>query len=199
MVALIVILSFFLLIICLLLFPVAFSLEYHNGGSVLIKYLFIKINLPLSDYQNNEGKKPKEKNKKQASKKDSKDTFKKQGIAESAIEVLKIIKTIVLEVFNLLGKIKIEFIKLDITFGQNDAAETGILYGVINAAVCSFVAVINAIFPVQKQKININSDFDHEILDINFNFKCHVTPIKIIFGAFKILFKLLKAKIFIKG
>ena len=177
MIAIIIIIIAACLVALILTAPVSLKISYDGTGFIVIRYLFLKFKISLPPE-----KKPDEKqDKKQRDDNVNylKKLVQKQGAANAVLEILEIIKAVV----------------LDLTVGQNDAAETGIAYGAVSAAVYTAVAAVNAMFGVEKQRINVNADFDHEILEFSFRAAASVRVFRAVAAGIRLLLKLTKLKI----
>ncbi len=193
MIAIIIIIIAACLVALILTAPVSLKISYDGTGFIVIRYLFLKFKISLPPE-----KKPHEKqNKKQRDDNVSylKKLVQKQGAANAVLEILEIIKAVVSELFKLFPKVKIQYLNLDLNVGQSDAAETGIAYGAVSAAVYTAVAAVNAMFGVEKQRININADFDHEILEFSFRAAASVRVFRAVAAGIRLLLKLTKLKI----
>lgn len=197
MTALIIILVFLLLLTILLLLPINAVIEYSSGGYVLIKYLFFKFEIPLKDWQDKEEITIEKTSKKEKKSNEGfvKNLVKNKGVVEAVSIIIDSLKTLILAVLDFLGNVKVIDFKFSLTVGQGDAAETGIVYGACSAVCYTALAVLNAMFEIDQQKVDISADFEHEILDISLYAVMKITLLKALKASAKGMITLSKAKI----
>ena len=197
MTALIIILVFLLLLTILLLLPINAVIEYSSGGYVLIKYLFFKFEIPLKDWQDKEEITIEKTSKKEKKSNEGfvKNLVKNKGVVEAVSIIIDSLKTLILAVLDFLGNVKVIDFKFSLTVGQGDAAETGIVYGACSAVCYTALAVLNAMFEIDQQKVDISADFEHEILEISLYAVMKITLLKALKASAKGMITLSKAKI----
>lgn len=147
-----------IILLTLAFMPVRAAAEFvksgtHSGAKVTLKLAFVKIKL----YPGEE--KPKKKSK-PVSKPEEK---KSDGI--QITEVLKLYKAYSADIRALLdyisrNAVKIEKIRLNIAYGAGDAAQTGILYGVISGAVYGLLSILCNRAESKLPEVTIAPDFN---------------------------------------
>ena len=198
MTATIIILSVLALFVVILLCPINAKLEYSSGGTLLIKYLFFKYEIPLKDWQNKEYD-ASSKNE-SLDKNDEKTSFlkglvDKKGVVEAISILIDSLKTLILAILDFCGNVKVSDFRFSLIVGQGDAAETGMVYGACSAVCYTALAALNAVFNIDSQKIDISADFEHEVLDISLYAVMKITLFKAIKAAIRAFLTLSKAKI----
>ena len=194
MIALIIILLIVFFIFFLMFLPITLKIIYSSGGYIEIKYFFLSYKISLQDWQKTEIKK---RTNSKTKKEDNylKKLVKKQGLVNTVTQLINIFKMLFTRIFELFGKIDIQHLNLTICVGQGDAAETGIVYGTVNAVACTALGIINGLFNVQNQKLNIDADFKKEILIIDLNALFKIKIYKVVKVAFNLLLELSKNKL----
>ena len=84
---------------------------------------------------------------------------KKGDIKETVLLVIDIIKSVLPPLYNLLKKVRITSLTVDITVAGEDAAQTAINYGKINALFHSSFAALQNFVKVKAKRIKIECDF----------------------------------------
>lgn len=84
---------------------------------------------------------------------------KKGDIKETVLLVIDIIKSVLPPFYNLLKKVRITSLTVDITVAGEDAAQTAINYGKINALFHSSFAALQNFVKVKAKRIKIECDF----------------------------------------
>ena len=198
MVALIITFCVILILLFLLLMPINAVIEYSSGGFITVKYLFLKFQIPLKDWQESDNNKTYKNNKTKRDKNNLnflQKLIKNKGVVEAVSIVVDSLKTLILTVIEFLGNVKVSTFKFTTTVGQGDAAETGMVYGAVSAVCYTALAVINSVLNIENQQVNINSDFDKEILEISLYLSMKISMLKAIKAGIKALISLSKAKI----
>ena len=152
-----------LLVTALLFCPVTGWLAWEQGLTVQIRYLFFKIKLyPQKPKAEKKPKKQKKKDKKKTTE-PPKDEKKEKLTAEVVGQLLSMVGTAIKSAKKptilLLRRLKVKNVKLFVLVSGQDACETAIRYGQLNAAVYSALAAVKNVVTVRKTSIVIRPDF----------------------------------------
>lgn len=197
--ALIIVLSILLFIFILLLLPLKLKIIYNGEPYVTVKWLFLKFKVLPGTVKEKNKKEAKNKNKKADNTKNNKkeNVLEKIKKEKGTIEALAFLKDVTVSalkgLFNIFKNSKLKY-SFTVTYGEKDPAKTGIVYGIINAAVYGAVALVNNTFVVKEQNVNINSDFDNECFKCEINAEILFKPLTVLKNAILILIAFLKAK-----
>ncbi len=97
-------------------------------------------------------------------------------------------------------KIKVEKLELDLTFGLDDAAHTGIATGAAWGSLYNIYAFIDRLFLVKSHSFNITPVFEGECLDLKFEAEVYFSLSNILAIGIAVFTNYMKAKIkFRKG
>ena len=180
----ILIISAVLAVIFLLMFavPVSVKVEVGTGEKLRVRvFYFFKV-------FENKGKKKKEIEKTKT------DKIKKEKPKEKTDikETLNLIKTVAPILKEFSEKIYISEFKLFLSVAKEDAMETAVSYGVMNAEIYSALAVLKNFFKIKKENVFIHPDFkgDKNIYSLKIKISAkgfHVLSLAI--KALKVFFK----------
>lgn len=187
---LIVLLIIFCFFGILLISSVNFKVYLSKDGYFIVKYLFFSFKYDV--YGENKLKSVKKtsslKNDKSTKKNQGyfKKTFSQKGIVEGVVHFLNIVKLIVLKIYELAVKCEIKDFVLNIKTVGKEPAEAAIYYGALCSVIYPAIGVLNGIFPIQKQNININADYDAKNPEVEFSatFKVRVLKSIKVLGSF---------------
>jgi len=184
----------------ILISNIKFKIYLSKDGYFVVKYLFLRFRYDvygenkLKRIKKSKQKKPKKKIKshKKSDKVKKEGYFKKlfneKGVVEGVIQFLSIIKLIISKIADLSSKCKIDNLYLNIKTAADEPAETAMYYGAVSAVVYPAVGVLNGIFPIKKQKVNISADYNADKPEIEF-----MATLKIrVFNLIKALFSFIK-------
>ena len=193
-----IILAVLLLIFILLIFPVKVYINYYDKIEITIRYIFFKFKQTGKPEKQEEKKRKKEKKKLKKDKepKEKKESslskLKKENGIKGLIELFKeILKIFFKTAKKIIKHIYIEKIDLNIAVSSEDAAQTAILYGKINAYFYSVYALLSNFFNIKFKRINIYPDFLSEETKINFSMVVKTRPVFILMSAVALIFKFL--------
>lgn len=96
------------------------------------------------------------------------------------------------------GKIKVENIDFNMTFGLDDAAHTGIATGAAWGSLYNIFGFVSSLFKVKSHKFNIIPVFDGECFAFSFDTKVKFSLSNILAIAFAVMINYIKAKTKIK-
>lgn len=169
MTALVIILSILAVIVLLLLFSINLYIDYNADNiKVWAKYLFIKIPVYPPKDKKEKKKKPDKKEKKEPEKKaeEKKENFfvtltKTKGlnaVVDILSEILRLVKNFSSSVIR---HLKMKSIKLDVTAGGEDAADTAVNFGNACSAVYPILGTLSGIITfIDIPQVNITVDYD---------------------------------------
>lgn len=175
---LIVLIAIIALFGIILVSNIRFKIFLSKDGYIVIKYLFLRFRFDV--YGETKLKRVKSKAVKKSdsnkSKKDSKPLkegyfkklFDEKGVVEGVVHFLSLIKLIFSKIASLSSKCKINNLVLSVKTASDDAAETAIYYGAVSAVVYPAIGLLNGIFPIKKQKVNILADYNAKKPEIEF-------------------------------
>ncbi len=122
------------------------------------------------------------------------ETLKKNDFSETVTLVLEVIKTTFPKIKNMLLKIRITAVNIDMKVGQEDAYDTAMSYSYYSMGVYQTIAVLKSNIIVKIKKISITPDFtNHEVVS-NISFKVKIRLYVILFGIVGILVNIIKNK-----
>lgn len=179
---LIVLLIIFCFFGILLISSVNFKVYLSKDGYFIVKYLFFSFKYDV--YGENKLKSVKKtsslKNDKSTKKNQGyfKKIFSQKGIVEGVVHFLNIVKLIVLKIYELAVKCEIKDFVLNIKTVGKEPAEAAIYYGALCSVIYPAIGVLNGIFPIQKQNININADYDAKNPEVEFSATFKVRVLK---------------------
>lgn len=179
---LIVLLIIFCFFGILLISSVNFKVYLSKDGYFIVKYLFFSFKYDV--YGENKLKSVKKtsslKNNKSTKKNQGyfKKNFSQKGIVEGVVHFLNIVKLIVLKIYELAVKCEIKDFVLNIKTVGKEPAETAIYYGALCSVIYPAIGILNGIFPIKKQNININADYDAKNPEVEFSATFKVRVLK---------------------
>lgn len=195
---LIVILAIVLFFGIILISNIRLKIYLSKDGYVVIKYLFFRFRYDiygenkLKRVKKSKKKKIKVKNKKKSEKPQKEGYFKKlideKGIVEGVVQFLSIIKLIISKIAELSSKCKIDSLVLNIKTASSEPSEAAIYYGTVSALVYPSIGILNGIFPIKKQNVNISADYGAQKPEIEFKAILKVRVASLI----KVLFSFIK-------
>jgi len=171
-----------LIVIILLLSSIKADIEYDNGFKIKAKYLFItlypkpvsrnkKIKKKKTAKQTNKSKPEKQSLISKITEDSGLDTIasdvKKASESKSGkgfdFEMVKLLfDSAKSPVKKLIGKVRIQGLKVNVVVGGEDAAKVAITYGLQSAAISSFLGWLKALTKLEIDEINVNADFMSE-------------------------------------
>lgn len=181
-----------LIILAVLLFllsmPVTVTAAYEDEVTLKLQYLFFKIGvLPASPKEETEEKPPKEK-KGKAPKEEQQPKKKKKISLDFVLEILELVKQALSSLKNPLGwflrKIRYRDIWLNITVCQEDAHQTALRYGQVQAIFHSVFSLLRNCIDIKTTEVQINADFIGEEEKIAGGGKIKFRPINAIIFVF---------------
>lgn len=120
-----------------------------------------------------------------------KEKSEKGDIKETVLLVLDIVKSVLPPVFDLLKKVRITSLCVDITVGGDDAAQTAINYGRINAIFHSSLSALRNLVKVKAKRIKIDCDFLKPETEQRIFFKMKIRIFFIIIAALRMGYRFL--------
>lgn len=157
-----IILGIILLLIVLLLIPVVIVFEANPSVSLVIKYFGFKKDLLLKEDDGKVKAKKPEKKKSAKEKKQKKKTASTFSIKDIWGLYLKLHHRVAPKVRKLLRRTSVGKFHLRMVVVGRDAADTALSYGKANAAVYSIVALLDRIFTLRAERIDIVPGFGAE-------------------------------------
>lgn len=173
-----------------------------KNGYIVVKYLFFSFKYDI--YGDNKIKRVKKGTSKNSSKKSEhknnknkggyfKKVIDENGLIDGTVQLLNTVRIIFLKIAELISECKIEDLVLNIKVASDDPANTALIYGGVCAVAYPAIGLLNGIFKVEKQKIDINADYKIKKPEVEF-----VTVLKLrVSGSIKVAFSLIKE--FIQG
>lgn len=204
MLAVYVILGIIALILLLLICPVRFKFSYDDELKVSAGYLFLKYSIvparPKSAKKIKKQKKEKLTKEKDSSFKEiKKNPFKKMveedGFAAAISETCRLIKLLLNRLRILLSHTVIKKLRLSISVGGDDAADTAIQYGGVCAAVYPLVGIAASFVKLQGQQIDIAPDYSESKSEIKIAFTAKLRLFHILSAAIYAAVKYIKIKL----
>lgn len=158
-----IVFSILALLLFLLFLPVTAEAAYQRELTLKIHYLFFHFNaLPAKAKKETEDKPSKEKKEKGKEESDKKQENKKNTL-DSALELLELTKQALSSLRNPLGwflrKIRYRDLWLHITVCQEDAHQTALRYGQVQAMFHSVFSLLRNGIDIHTTDIRINADF----------------------------------------
>ena len=192
MTLLIIITIVLFMILGVLFIPVHVDLSYTDDFN--FKVSFLKITLFKSGKEKTKKKKtptqPKEKKQKNSTLNDAKSYFKKKRKKDGFVAVVKEVMTLTKEVLShikwLLRYISISKVKLDVTVGTPDAAQTAIDYGMVCSCIYPVTALLEGVAHIGFKEINVTSDFENAKCDFEFVATVKMQIFYLAFCAFRV-------------
>ena len=173
-----------LLLFCILLsLSITFRVWYDDDLTITVGVgKFRYTLLPVSDEEEKDVKKGSKAAKKGIQKEQKKANPKaekkieKGDIKETVFLVLDIIKSVWLPFKDLMKRVRITALSIDITVGGEDAAETAVLYGKISAFVYGGLAALRNLMTVKVNRVTITCNFlqDHTEQTVFFKVKIRI-------------------------
>lgn len=173
-----------LLLFCILLsLSITFRVQYDDDLTITVGVgKFRYTLLPVSDEEEEDVKKGSKAVKKGIKKEQKKANPKaekkieKGDIKETVFLVLDIIKSVWPPFKDLMKRVRITALSIDVTVGGEDAAETAVLYGKISAFVYGGLAALRNLMTVKVNRVTITCNFlqDHTDQTVFFKVKIRV-------------------------
>ncbi len=197
MTAVIVICGVLLFFLILLLCPVHIYADFENELGARIRYLFFtyKIAPTPQKVEPKEEKRPKEK-KEQAAGNDAKSRI--RGILEQKglsgfLSILREFASMATGTAKkVFSHMVIDSISVDVAVGDEDAAQTAILFGGICAAVYTPMGMLVNNLKCKQYHINIVPNFQAKTCKIRFHFKAHILLLFLVASSLSALFQSMK-------
>lgn len=158
-----ILLTILAVLLFLLSMPVTVTAAYEDEITLKLQYLFFKIGiLPAPPKEEKEEKPPKEK-KKKAPKEEQQPKKKKKISLDFVLEILELVKQALSSLKNPLGwflrKIRYCDIWLNIIVCQEDAHQTALRYGQVQAIFHSVFSLLRNCIDIKTTEVQINADF----------------------------------------
>lgn len=168
-----------LLLILLLLVPVFVVFDKNLEFSVTLKYFWFKRNiLPKKKTETKEAEKPDEDREPKEKKKKKKEL---PATPQEIWELLqKLIPRLTPPVRRLLRRTTIAKFRLRMIVVGDNAADTAIKFGKVNAAVFSFVAVVNRIVTLKVKQIDIIPGFGADLSETSCSGEIRLVPLALL-------------------
>ena len=156
-----ILLTILAVLLFLLSMPVTVTAAYEDEITLKLQYLFFKIGiLPAPPKEEKEEKPPKEK-KKKAQKEEQQP--KKKISLDFVLEILELVKQALSSLKNPLGwflrRIRYRDIWLNIIVCQEDAHQTALRYGQVQAIFHSVFSLLRNCIDIKTTEVQINADF----------------------------------------
>ncbi|MBP2033713.1 hypothetical protein J2Z42_002420 [Clostridium algifaecis] len=169
-----ILLAILIILFILLFVPIPIKLHFKYNNKKLQLYIF---NIDIVH---------KFKNQKKRKKKSAKKNI------DSAKHIKKV-KFILKSIKNIGFKIPIN-IKLNMSYGLNDAAYTAILYGIINSIIQSLFILLSKVFIFKKCKVNLSPYFNKNFFKIEITSIIYISFAKIMYIVLLLAIKKIKLK-----
>ena len=182
-----ILLSILAILLFLLVLPVTAEAAYQEELTLNIRYLFFRFSiLPAKPKEETEDKSPKEKKKKSKEKTEPKK--KKKITLDFVLEILELVKQALSSLRDPLGwflkKIRYRDLWLDIAVCQEDAHQTALRYGQVQAIFHSVFSLLQSRIDIQTTKIRIKADFIGEEERFSGGIKIKLRPLYALIFAF---------------
>ncbi len=156
-----ILLTILAVLLFLLSMPVTVTAAYEDEITLKLQYLFFKIGiLPAPPKEEKEEKPPKEK---KAPKEEQQPKKKKKISLDFVLEILELVKQALSSLKNPLGwflrRIRYRDIWLNIIVCQEDAHQTALRYGQVQAIFHSVFSLLRNCIDVKTTEVQINADF----------------------------------------
>ncbi len=215
-------LALLILIALALAVPTRLYVRYAEEITLQVRYLFLKINVPVTEEQKarqqskKKKKKPKPSEKEEKTKKaekgnkqDKKDKKKKsnpvvkwlrglykKGGVDAIIEAFKKIASLVGNVLKpIFRHIKLRSLKINVVVASDNAADTAVNYGRLCAGVYPALTVILSVVKYDDYTVNICPDFDKTALEPDISAEISLVPWAAVGGAIHALVRFIAFKI----
>lgn len=158
-----ILLTILAVLLFLLSMPVTVTAAYEDEITLKLQYLFFRIGiLPAPPKEEKEEKPPKEK-KKKAPKEEQQPKKKKKISLDFVLEILELVKQALSSLKNPLGwflrRIHYRDIWLNIIVCQEDAHQTALRYGQVQAIFHSVFSLLRNCIDIKTTEVQINADF----------------------------------------
>lgn len=179
MVVLYVVLAVFALLVALLLLPLKLKIEYNSELNFKLTYCGFNLlkSKTLSQSAANEGGTKTEKEGYFAK------LFREKTFPEFVKFIVQLLKNALSTLKYILKYIKIRKFKLSLTVASNDAATTGIYYGVVCATVYAFLEFLESNINLSFKKVDVSADFEATKPSFEFSTLIKIAPIFLIIAA----------------
>lgn len=180
--------SILAILLFLLFLPVTAEAAYQEELTLNVRYLFLRFSvLPTKAPDKAEDKPPKEKKEKQKDEPDKKSN-KKKFTLDSVLEILELVKQALSSLRDPLGwflrKIRYRDLWLNVSVCQEDAHQTALRYGQVQAIFHSVFSLLRSCIDIQTTDIQINADFIGEEEHFSGGVKVKIRPLYAIIFAF---------------
>jgi len=197
-----IVLGVSLLLLVLLIFPVAVSVQFVEELKIRATYLWV----PVFRYP---GKPKKEKIKKQkrAKKAAPKEKKKRQilpdmgkmlkadGVGATVKYLAELAKLALTAAKYALAAVTVVKCDLSLTVAGEEAADTALTYGRLCGPFYAAWAVLERIFKIKRRRIVFRPDFRLEASAVRADVKLRVSPIKLLWGGIKILVSMIQKQV----
>ncbi len=195
MVFLIILAVLLLLIALILLVPLKVKLDFNEAlrveVSLFSRWVFVYPE-PIGRKLKREKKKALKKLQPEPKKNFLKDYFRKKGVCGGVCEIAQVVKTILLRVFRLLKRVKIERCDLRFVVATADAANTALTYGRVCAVLFPLFTVISERYGKNCAKLDVSTDFEVKNPELEFHLVAELRLYHIAVTALYLLFDFLK-------
>lgn len=185
MIALYIILAFFLLVSLILFLNVSFVFELKEEFDFKVKILFITLNAEkIANLFSSDKKEKKIEEKTESIKKKRKKTV--SEIIDTIVDVIDLVKAVFGE-FTRYARLKLAY--LDLKVATEDAAKTALVYGTLSGAVYSALEFLDSFLNVKKnyQKISVYPDFSDTKTKVSLKIIISIKPIHVLLAAMHLL------------
>lgn len=181
-----ILLSILAVLLLLLFLPVTVEAAYQEELTLKIRYLFFRfLVLPAKTKEEAEDKSPKEKKEKV---KEETDKKKKKITLDSVLEILELAKQALSSLRDPLGwflrKIRYRNLWFHIMVCQEDAHQTALRYGQVQAIFHSVFSLLRSCMDIQTTDIQIDADFIGEEEHFSGGIKVKIRPLYAFIFAF---------------
>lgn len=190
------IIALFVLLLCI---PMRLIVRYRTSfpARAYLQWLFMKHDLTGDEISPAKRKKKKKKPKEKAASTAPKKRESPQVFANQLGIITDLVVSLVKDhLRKLVRKIRIYKLELNMLVGGEDAAQTAITYGQVNAAVYSAYGLAGRVFNMAQPKIDIRPCFTSEESDIFFELRARLLPLFLIryavFAAAQFLVRVLR-------
>ncbi len=188
MTALIIIAAILALLLIILLIPLKLRLSFSEAFDHKVSYAGIKL-LPKK------GKPEEQKNEIQPEQTEQKQEnlikklYRENDFSTFLKIVLDFLKTVFAKLKYILKHIKIRKLCLNVIIASDDAATTGINYGIVCSVLYTFLEILESAMNVELKKIDVNADFEAKKTSFSFSTVIMISPLYLIIAAAVIIKK----------
>lgn len=198
MAALIIIAIIILIIAVLLFVPLKLKIALTEEFDFDLSYFGFKINLKPKEQTAKSPEKSQNdlSSPNNAAKKDNflKQLYREKEFSEFCSIIFDFLKTVLLKLKYVLKHTKVNQFDCNIKVASNDAAKTGIQYGIICTILYNFLEFLENIVALKIKNIKVNADFEDKKPEIKLLAEINIQPFYLIIAAIIVLKKYVNIK-----